>query len=244
MLVLFESEGEKSHRGKKFQFEIWNGCMFPVEKEFHSSVLSKFPFLINHPVLAKWLYLPAESEDFESKVELVMREIRRQNPKFGSFPKAKKSKTSSRGNSKSEKVTDTRRPRMFGDEPIESQMKRAQKISDLKNLGAESEKIFLKAGIRTPQQLKKLGWKKAMIQLCKSNPKNNHSVFAYAVIGALQGKVWSSISESDKAEARLFMKTLRETKKPVRPRKSAKVSKNLRKSSRKSNSAKQGDSIR
>lgn len=206
VLVWFETEGNKNYRGVRYDFEIWNGCMFPAEKDKHQSVLERFPFLIPHPVLPKWLYLPQENEDFESHVEAVLREIRRRNPILGSIPKAKASKKTA----SSSAVIDTRRPRMFSDEPVENPLETARKISDLKNLGPESEKTFIKAGIKTPQQLIKMGWKKAMTQLCKSNPKANHSIFAYAVIGALQNKFWSRISEEDKLEARRFMKSLRE----------------------------------
>lgn len=211
VLVLFESEGNKEYRGEKFDFEIWNGCLFPVEKHSQPDVLRQFPFLVNHPVLPKWLYLPAESEDFEGQVQLLLREIRKHNPLFGTIPKAKRSAGLKKTTKKDdEKIIDTRRPRMFSEEPVEDLLKKARKISDLKNLGPESEKHFLKAGIKTPQQVIKLGWKKTMALLVKSNSKHNHSIYAYAVIGALQNKMWNLISEEDKREARAYMKSLRE----------------------------------
>lgn len=213
VLVIFESEGNKVYNGQTYDFEIWNGCMFPVEKDDQPTVLKDFPFLISHPVLPKWLYLPYETEDFDSLAQSLLKEIRRRNPQFGTIPIRKaKSQKAQRG--KIEKIEKfvPRKPQMFSDEPVEVVLQKATKISDLKNLGPESEKTFLKAGIKSPQQVFKLGWKKVMKKLYDSNPnKNGHSIFAYAVIGAVQGKIWNGISEQDKAEARQFMKSLKTT---------------------------------
>lgn len=214
VLLMFESVGYKEYHGTKFDFEIWNGCMFPVEKEHQPTVLKKHPFLINHPILPKWLYIAVETENFESHIETIVSEIRRKNPLFGTIPKSKtkgafKKTKASKKIEKAEKI-DTRRPRMFSDAPAEDVLAKAKKISDFKNLGAETEKAFAKAGIKTAQQFIKLGWKKTMVQLCKTNPKNNHSLFAYAIIGALKNQMWNQISEDDKLEAREFMKALRD----------------------------------
>lgn len=213
VLVMFESLGNKEYRGTQYDFEIWNGCMFPVEKENQALVLKKYPFFIVHPVLGKWLYVPLDSENFDEMIESIMPEIRRKNPLFGTIPKVRSTKKKSPKTKtmpeKGEKI-DLSRPRMFSDEPAETVLLKARRLTDLKNLGPESEKAFLKAGIKTPQQFIKLGWKKTMVQLCKASPKNNHLVFAYAVIGALKNKMWSKISESDKLEAREFMKSLRD----------------------------------
>lgn len=210
LLLIFESEGHTEYRGTHYDFEIWNGCMFPVEKEHQHSVLKQFSFLIQHPILPKWLYIPQNTEDFEFHVQSIMKELRKENPLFGTFPKTKGSKSKSKASSKkiSEKFV-PRPPQMFRNEAHEKTALKAKKISDMKNLGHTMEKVFLKAGIKNPQQMVKLGWKKVMEQLCKHNPKNNHSILAYAVIGALQDKIWNLISEEDKIEARLFMKSLR-----------------------------------
>ena len=70
-MVLAESPGETSYRGKDYHFEIWNGIMFPTEQTHHASLIAEFPGLRPHPVLGKWLYLPAERDDFEaSAIEL------------------------------------------------------------------------------------------------------------------------------------------------------------------------------
>lgn len=205
ILVIFESYGNTSYRGKKYNFEIWNGCMFPVEKNVQPQVLNLFPFLVSHPVLPKWLYLPADSEDFDNNIELLLKEIRRRNEWLGTYPKEKSVKKPK----KSDEKINMRVPQMFRDEPAQDVLNKAKKISDLKNFGPETEKGFLKAGIKTPQQFIKMGWKKALQKLCKNNPKNAHSIFAYGMIGALKNQVWNSISDADKIEAQEFTKQLR-----------------------------------
>ncbi len=99
---------------------------------------------------------------------------------------------------------------MFQDEPAEVKLKQAHRISDLKNLGPSSELAFHKAGIKSAKQFQKLGWKAALKKLIKSNPKNTHSIFAYALIGALETIEWNRISAEQKKEAQLFCKSLRE----------------------------------
>jgi len=213
ILAAFEGGEDRSYRGQKFDFALWNGCMFPAEKENHDEILKLFPFLINHPVLPKWLYIPVESENFDDHIETIMKEIRRQSPLFGTIPQRQSKKKISKKDpllfSKTLLKMDTRRPRMFSDEPIEQVLTQAKKISDLKNLGPSSEVTFAKAGIKTAQQFIKMGWKKAMILLVKSNPKNRHSLFAYAIIGALKNLEWNGISEEDKKEAREFTASLK-----------------------------------
>jgi hypothetical protein len=218
ILVMFEDEHTRSYKNKQANFAIWNGCMFPVEKSHHKEVLQKFKFLINHPVLPKWLYLPVESENFEENVNLIMTEIRRRNVLFGVVPKPKHGKTVSvlKANqkqkneiiSRTEKI-DLRQPRMFSDEPVEKTLNSAVIISDLKNLGPSSEKAFKKAGIKDAKHFIKLGWKRTLEKLVKSNPNNAHSVFTYALIGALKNKEFHQISEADKIEAQQFTKAMR-----------------------------------
>lgn len=212
VLCLFEDSDTKSYKNLKYNFAIWNGCLFPSDRENHVEILKKFPFLINHPVLPKWLYLPQQSENFESHTELILKEIRRRSALFGTIPKQKKKTPEKKTPEKKTHVDsydkiDTRRPRMFASESVD--LSKAKNISDLKNLGPASELNFTKAGIKSAQQFIKMGWKKAMVKLVKSDKRNRHSLFAYALIGALNNQLWSKISEADKAEAREFVKKLK-----------------------------------
>ncbi|MGZ3772218.1 MAG: TfoX/Sxy family DNA transformation protein [Pseudobdellovibrionaceae bacterium] len=216
VLVLFEKSGNKNFHGKRFKFELWNGCMFPVEKSLHGEVLALFPFLISHPVLPKWLYLPQDTEDFDDRVEILVRKIFAPKSIFGVIPKEKKAKIKVSEKSKGkiqkrsiEEEIDTTQPRMFSDRDRDFDISALRSISDLKNLGPASEKEFLKAGIKSPAAFNKLGWKKTLEKLIAVNSKNNHAVFAYALIGALKNVEWFRISEEDKEAAREFTSLLR-----------------------------------
>lgn len=201
VLLIFESDDVR-----------WNGLMFPVERGYQEKALAKFPDLAPHRILPKWLYLPLATEGFEELVPEIIREVLRPNSFWGSIPKpkGKKAKTSKKKSDDDEVSTkiDTRRPRLFADEPAEGVLKKAKKISDLKNLGEVSEKQFAKVGITTAQQFIKLGWKKTMKKLIEYDPKHRHSLYAYALIGALTNTEFTRISEEEKAEARAFIKSI------------------------------------
>ncbi|MFM6927234.1 MAG: hypothetical protein ACKOX6_02155, partial [Bdellovibrio sp.] len=51
----------------------------------------KYLFLENHPVNKDWLYIPAESDNFEEEVKQMMREIAKGNPLLGLAMKQDKS---------------------------------------------------------------------------------------------------------------------------------------------------------
>ncbi|MFS4459717.1 TfoX/Sxy family DNA transformation protein [Bdellovibrio sp. HCB2-146] len=200
ILVLFE-KGDKN----------WNGCMFPVEKEFQDQARARFPELKPHLILPKWLYLPIATEGFDDIVSEVIPRVIRRNSFWGSIPKPKSKKKDVKKSVKEDKTyekIDTRRPRLFSDEPAEEKLKTAKKISDLKNLGSVTEKQFAKVGITTAAQFIKLGWKKTMVKLVAANPKHRHSIYAYALIGALQNVEFNRISDSEKQEAREFVRSL------------------------------------
>lgn len=212
VLALFESTGDRSYKNKHYNYDLWNGCLFPTDRNKHSDITKAFPVLNPHPVLSKWMYLPVESENFDTFAENILNEIRKRNPLFGTIPNSKKSKIINRAAEKLEKI-DTRKPRMFSDEPAEEKLMKVKKISDLKNLGPATEKLFHKAGIKTVQQFVKLGWKKTLVKLVKSDQRNRHSMFTYAIIGALKNKDWNQISELEKQEAREFTQSLKPKKK-------------------------------
>lgn len=213
VLVIFESDDKR-----------WNGVMFPLEREFHVQALKQFPFLKPHAILPKWLYLPIETEGFDENVSDVLREVLRPHSFWGSIPKPKNKKGKTKKTSEQDRISakmDTRKPRMFSDEPAEDALKKAKKISDLKNLGAVTEKQFAKVGITTAAQFIKLGWKKTLKKLIEYDPKHRHSLYAYALIGALTNKEFTQISEEEKAEAKAFVKSIPKPdkkKKSARPR--------------------------
>jgi hypothetical protein len=87
VLILTESPGERSYRGKNYSFEIWNGILIPTEREYQPSLQADFPSLIPHPVLGKWLYLSLEREDFEETAMQLGRLIAENDGRIGVISK-------------------------------------------------------------------------------------------------------------------------------------------------------------
>lgn len=97
VMVLAEDPGEKSYRGRDYGFDLWDGVMFPTERAFHESLMKDFPGLVPHPVLGKWLYLPARHEDFESMARDLARRIALGDRRLGIEPGMKERKAAKRG---------------------------------------------------------------------------------------------------------------------------------------------------
>jgi hypothetical protein len=96
VLILVEQrDGGNEHKGVTYPFELWNGCILPIEQRKQSAFFLKFMFLENHPANKDWLYIPADTENFEDEVKQFLREIMKGNPllgtpvKFKSPPKVK-----------------------------------------------------------------------------------------------------------------------------------------------------------
>lgn len=86
VLMLAEDHGNNEYRGVKYEFDIWNGLLVPTDRPHHSHLKSKMPELINHPVLAKWLYLPANHPKFEECAGVLIEWIKSADPKIGIVP--------------------------------------------------------------------------------------------------------------------------------------------------------------
>lgn len=220
VLVLFESKTDKQYKNQKFDFLIWNGCLFPVEKKNQQKARHLFPILFPHPVLGKWLYLPLETENFEEIASKIVKKAILKPEIFGTIPKEKKKSLKVKKQNQSEEIDlidyrkmDTRRPKMFSDQEGSDKILEAKKISDFKNLGPASELHFKKAGIKSAKQFIKMGWQKTLEKLAKSNPRHRHSIYAYALIGALQNREWHRISPADKMAAKEFVKSLKKSQK-------------------------------
>lgn len=83
VMILVERKGLYEHKGVSYPFELWNGAIFPVEKKAQNAFFLKYLFLENHPANKDWLYIPAESEDFEDQVKQMIREVNKPNPLLG-----------------------------------------------------------------------------------------------------------------------------------------------------------------
>ncbi|AZZ37766.1 hypothetical protein CIK05_13480 [Bdellovibrio sp. qaytius] len=111
--ILFLSEDSKTtlHKGINYPFQLFYGVFFPIVKLKHNAVIAKFQFLENHPVKKEWLYIPAENENFEDEVRLVLREVLRKNPLFG-IP-VKETAAEKRARENADEIIDTRKPSLF-----------------------------------------------------------------------------------------------------------------------------------
>jgi hypothetical protein len=67
--------------------EPWNGVLIATEKEFHRDIRQEFKTVVQHPVLKKWMYLPENSEDFETVVMDIVEAVRIGDERFGVEPK-------------------------------------------------------------------------------------------------------------------------------------------------------------
>lgn len=81
-MVLLMSEGE----------EPWNGLLIPTDHQFHDSILKEFKDVVQHSVLKKWLYLPEDTEDFETTASDIVHAIELNDPRFGVEPRERKPK--------------------------------------------------------------------------------------------------------------------------------------------------------
>lgn len=73
--------------------EPWNGLLIPTEKELHQDIMQDFSGVVQHPVLKKWLYLPENSEDFESTAMDLVEAIRHGDQRIGIEPKERRSRS-------------------------------------------------------------------------------------------------------------------------------------------------------
>lgn len=84
VLILVERPGSHyEHKDVTYPFDLWKGCIIPVEQKKQNAFFLKYLFLENHPANKNWLYIPAESENFEDEVKQLLREISRRNVLLG-----------------------------------------------------------------------------------------------------------------------------------------------------------------
>ena len=89
-------------------------------------------------------------------------------------------------------------------------MTREEQISDLLGLGKKSEEALVKAGIETPDQLRKLGAVQAYFRLVESGAAKPNLNFLYALAGALEERHWKTITREEKLELLSELEGLKE----------------------------------
>jgi len=59
------------------------GILVPTSPEFHASLVSEFPNLVQHDFLKKWLCVSASDENYEATAEGIVRLILKKDPRVG-----------------------------------------------------------------------------------------------------------------------------------------------------------------
>ncbi len=86
-LVIAEDPGKKEYRGEVYDFDIWNGVLFPTYYELQEKILRDYPQLVQHPILKKWLYIPVSDNNFDGTVVGIVENIVENDERFGIYPK-------------------------------------------------------------------------------------------------------------------------------------------------------------
>ncbi len=83
---------------------------------------------------------------------------------------------------------------------------------ELRNIGPVMARRLVKAGIETPEKLRKLGAKKAFLKICDTGGfcSRYNSAYLYALEGAIRECDWREIPEQLKREYKEFTSALRE----------------------------------
>jgi uncharacterized protein YdeI (YjbR/CyaY-like superfamily) len=82
-------------------------------------------------------------------------------------------------------------------------------IEEAKNLGPLTGSEFRTLGIETVEQLKSLGWEKALLKWINHYPHRLHLMAGYAVIGAVHDQAYKKLDPEYKAEIKNFIKELK-----------------------------------
>ena len=64
----------------------WDGVLVPTAREHHGALRTLVPTLRVHPVLGKWLYLPAAEDGFEREARHLAELARADDPRMGVEP--------------------------------------------------------------------------------------------------------------------------------------------------------------
>ncbi|MBC7367784.1 MAG: hypothetical protein H7343_13400 [Undibacterium sp.] len=68
----------------------WRGILLCTSREYQPSLLAEFPALAQHPILAKWLYLPETADPFERVGERLVTLAKLRDPRIGVVPPSRR----------------------------------------------------------------------------------------------------------------------------------------------------------
>lgn len=87
------------------------------------------------------------------------------------------------------------------------------KLRDLKGLGPKSETLLIEVGIKTEEELRKIGAIRAFIRLKKEGSTKPSLNFLYAMVGALEGEHWLNVAKHEKSQLLMELEGYRELEK-------------------------------
>jgi hypothetical protein len=76
--------------------EPWRGVLVCTDRSHHPALQTEFSELAPHPILPKWLYLPEDSDRFESAAQRLVTLAGRRDSRLGVVPKARMKKKPAR----------------------------------------------------------------------------------------------------------------------------------------------------
>ena len=71
----------------------WDGVLVATDRMHHAALRAFVPALCVHPVLGKWLYLPAAADDFEPAARLLAELALSDDPRLGVEPSPRRRRT-------------------------------------------------------------------------------------------------------------------------------------------------------
>jgi hypothetical protein len=83
---------DMSYRGKKYKYPIWRGLLMPTYYEHHETLLADLKGALSHPVLGKWLYLPLDSDHFDTTSRKFIVLLAKGDSRLGIVPSSKSRK--------------------------------------------------------------------------------------------------------------------------------------------------------
>src|SRR5262245_2664821 len=70
----------------------WDGVLVATAREHHGALRALVPALSSHPVLGKWLYLPAAADGFERAARMLAELALADDPRIGVEPSVRSRK--------------------------------------------------------------------------------------------------------------------------------------------------------
>jgi hypothetical protein len=71
----------------------WDGVLVATDRKHHAALQAFVPALCVHPVLGKWLYLPAAADSFEPAARMLAELALSDDPRLGVEPSAGRRRT-------------------------------------------------------------------------------------------------------------------------------------------------------